>query len=361
MMQADVAMTPLSGRKVDARSVPTYTWNADLIYFDGPMLSLYKQDDGQDVLFAWLDCDDRKNRWSVFTIDRDQLRAYLLGDISLRSICLATHSVFVFDTGMDCKRRNWILLNRFPEEYLPAQSSYLKPEIATIAARRLVEDTPVDLVLGLNGELYLEDLEGIPKLYQQLYSFHYGMEHMDRPAVKHTVQKTMETWSGGIGAVNLFSGLKSVMPSIHRARLTELRYNSPGVIRLNLLPLMAEKILTAMDAIVCDDAFNAVEMLYKRIYDYFRAHKITGFDDENSSVQLELNDVQKKDLRYFIGEYFKHLGWDLYRERFSAVGMTEISQLRMLLAYYRRLRKLRKYVIAGKLKLDGKFPDDLTI
>lgn len=358
MMQADIAMIPLNGRKVDARSVPTYTWNADLIYFDGPMLSLYKQDDGQDVLFAWLDCDDRKNRWSVFPIKRDELRAYLLGEISLRSICLAAHSLLVFDTGVDCKRRNWILLNRFPEEYLPAQSSFLKSEIATASAKRLVSDTPADLVLGLNGELYLEDLEGIPKLYQQLYSFHYGMEHMDRPAVKHTVQKTMESWRGGIGAVNLFSGLRSVTPSIHRARLKELRYNSPGVIRLNLLPLMAEKIQTAMDAIVVENAFNAIEVLYKRIYDYFRDHKITGFDDEKSSVQLDLNDVQKKDLRYFVDEYFKHLGWELYRERFSAVGMSEISQLRMLLAYYRRLRNLRKFVIAGKLKLDGEFPAD---
>lgn len=358
MIQADIAMIQLNGRKVDARSVPTYTWNADLIYFDGPMLSLYKQDDGQDVLFAWIDCDDRRNRWSVFPIERDELRAYLLGDISLRSICLAAYSVFVFDTGMDCKRRNWIFLNRFPEEYLPAQSSFLKPEIATVAAKRLVADTPVDLVLGLNGELYLEDLEGIPKLYQQLYSFHYGMEHMDRQAVKHTVQKTMETWRGGIGAVNLFSGLRSVTPSIHRARLKELRYNSPGVICLNLLPLMAEKIRTAMDAIVSEDVFNTVEILYKRIYEYFRDHKITGFDDEKSSVQLELNDVQKKDLRYFVDEYFKYLGWASYRGRFNAVGMTEISQLRMLLAYYRRLRKLRKFVIEGKLKLDGRFPDD---
>lgn len=355
MIEATLEMMPLSGRKVDARSVPTYTWNADLIYFDGPMLSLYKQDDGQDVLFAWLDCDERKNRWSVFPIDRDDLREYLLGNISLRSVCQSVHSVFVFDTGIDCKRRNWMTINGYPDTYLPAHNSFLKPEIATPAAKRLVEDTSADLVLGINGELYLEDLEAIPKLYQQLYSFHYGMEHMDRPAVKHTVQKTMASWSGGIGAVNLFSGLRSVTPSIHRARLTELRYNSPGKIRLNLLPRMAEKIHTAMDAIRSEKIFDEVENLYKRIYDYFREHKITGFDDEHSSVQLELNAVQKQDMRYFVDMYFKLLGWSFYRDRFESVGMTEISQLRMLLAYYRRLRKLRKFVVVGKLKLDGEF------
>lgn len=355
MIEADVAMIPLAGKKVDARSLPTFTWNADLIYFDGPMLSLYKQEDGQDVLFAWLDCDERKNRWSVFPIDRDDLRGYLLGEITLRSVCLSAESVYVFDSGRDCKRRNWAELSKYPDEYLPAQNSFLKPEIATEAAKRLVADQAADLALGLNGELYLEDLEGIPRLYQQLYSFHYGMEHMDRPAVKHTVQRTMESWSGGIGAVNLFSSLRSVTPSIHRARLKELRYNSPGVIRLNLLPLMAKRIQTAMDAIRSDNAFDAVERLYKRIYDYFRAHKISGFDSENSAVQLELNDVQKKDLSLFVDEYFKYLDWAPYRARFNSVGTTEISQLRMLLAYYRRLRKLRKFVVAGKLKLDGEF------
>lgn len=348
-------LVTLRGTQVDGRTLPKYTWNADLIYFDGPLLSLYKREDGQDVLFSWLDCDERKNRWSVFPVHREQLREYLSGNITLRSICQEADPVLVFDTGMDSKRRNWVSLAKYPDEYLPAANSFLKPEISTPEAKKLVEDVATDMILGLDGELYLEDLEVIPKLYQQLYSFHYGLEHLDRPAVRHTVQRTMKTWKGGIGAVNLFGGLKTVTPSIHRARLRELRYNSPGKIRLNLLPVMAAKIKSAMAQIVPEANFNSCEELYNRVYAYFREHKISGFDDEQSSVQIELNDVQKADLRYYVDRFFAALAWDAYRQQFNSVDMTEISQLRMLLAYYRRLRRLRQYVVAKKLSLEGEF------
>ncbi len=343
----------LPGKKIRA---PELIWNSDLIYFDGPLLSLYKKDDGQDYLVSWIDCDDRKHRWAVFPVERETLQMYLNGEITLRSICLEAVNVVLFDTGKDAKRRNFVELEGFPGDYLPRKTSYLKPEISTEAAKKLIADSPVDMSLGINGELYLEDLELIPKLYQQLYSFHYGVEHLDRPAVRDSVQRSMHNWKGGFGAVNLFSGLKSVTPSIHRARLKELRYNSPGAIKLNLLPSLAEKIKSSMQCLLPQKVYDDSERLYKEVYSYFRDHKITGFDDERSDVQLELTEVQKKDLGFFAKRILDILGWDKHYDALQELGVTEISRLRMLLAYYRRLRRLREFVVAGKLSLEGEFP-----
>jgi len=346
-------LPPVRGKKLS--SAPKITWNADLIYFDGPLLSLYKQDDGQDYLVSWIDCDSRRNRWAMFPVERAALQGYLSGDISLRNLCIEAWVVILFDTGSDAKRRNWVQLEAFPEDYLPKKSSLLKSEVSTEAAKRLVEDKAIDIALGINGELYLEDLELIPKLYQQLYSFHYGIEHLHRPAVRHTVRKSMHTWSGGIGAVNLFSGLKSVTPSIHRARLIELRYNSPGAIRLNLLSSLAQKIRSSMNHLIPSEEYEAAETLYNEVYSYFRKYNITGFDDERSEVQLELSAVQKNDLRDFSEKMLAILGWQHHRDAFADLDVTEISRLRMLLAYYRRLRRLRDFVVARKLSLDGEF------
>jgi hypothetical protein len=348
----------ISGRPIDARSLPKFTWNADLIYFDGPMLSLFKQDDGQDVLFSWLDCDNRKNRWCIVPIPRESLRLYLAQTITLRSIFLAAPNTLVFHTGKDAKRRNFALLSSLPEEYLPSHDSYLVDQISTPAAKRLATEATQDVELGLNGELYLEDMEGIPKLYQQLYSFHYGMEHLDRPAVRDEVQTLMTRWRGGIGAVNLFSGLKNVTPSIHRARLLRLHYASPGHIKLNLLPTLAEKIRIAMSRIVEWDSFSDTEELYRDIYRYFKEHQIGGFDDERAVVEMDLPQHQVNDLMFFIDRFLSIIGWNSYRGNFVTLEMTAISQLRMLLAYYRRLRKLRDFVISGKLSLEGQFPFD---
>jgi hypothetical protein len=340
------------GKKVRA---PDLIWNTDLIYFDGPLLSLYKKDDGQDYFVSWIDCDDYKHRWAVFPVEREILRLYLKGEVTLRNVCLEANNVVLFDTGKDAKRRNFVEVDSFPKDYLPKKTSFLKPEISTEAAKKLVEDQAIDMSLGINGELYLEDLELIPKLYQQLYSFHYGVEHLDRPAVRDSVQRSMHNWKGGFGAVNLFSGLKTVTPSIHRARLKELRYNSPGIIRLNLLPSLADKIKLAMQNILPAKIYDDAERLYKEIYSYFREHKITGFDDERSDVQLELTELQKRDLDFFARKFLKILSWERHHKALQELGVTEISRLRMLLAYYRRLRRLRDFVVNGKLSLEGEF------
>jgi len=343
----------LPGRKVGSNELPKYTWNADLVAFDGPLLSLFKQNDGKDVLFSWLDCDSRRNRWCVIPVTRSELWSYLNGQISLRSLILALPSIYIFNTGAKASRRTFFEIEKLPVQYLPEPDSFLTSEISTSAAKRLISEPAVEETLKLVGEeIYLEDLEGIPKLYQQLYSFHYGMGHLGRPAVRDAVQRLMGQWHGGIGAVNLFSGLKNVTPSIHRARVTALDYHSPGSIKMSLLPLLSARIKLAMGKIVKKEDFSQSEELYNRVYSYFRKHQISGFDDERTVIEKDLPPHQINDLRFFITQFFGIMDWNDYAEHFSKLDITPVSQLRMLLAYYRRLRKLREYIIAEKLALE---------
>jgi hypothetical protein len=345
-------MPLLQGRRVTSSELPKYTWNADLVYFDGPFLSLFKQSDGRDALFAWLDCDNRSNRWCVIPVTRSELWHYLNGKVSLRSLILALPSILIFNTGAKASRRTFYEIDALLDDYLPDQESFLTPEISTAAAKKLISEPAQEENLILVGEeIYLEDLEAIPKLYQQLYSFHYGMDHLGRAAVRETVQSLMSQWHGGIGAVNLFSGLKNVTPSIHRARVMELRYSSPGIIKMSLLPFLSQRIKFAMNRILQRKDFLQTEELYSQIYAYFRKHKISGFDDERAVVERDLPAHQIEDLRYFVNNFFGIMGWDDYVEHFSKLEISPVSQLRMLLAYYRRLKKLRDYIIANKLAL----------
>lgn len=345
-------MPVLSGKKLNAGDLPKYTWNADLIAYDGPLLSLFKQSDGLDALFVWLDCDSTRNRWCVIPVTRSELWDYLSGKVALRALILALPSIYVFTTGATASRRTFTEVDKLPDFYLPDSDSFLTPDISTAAAKNLTDDPAQEETLVLVGEeIYLEDLEGIPKLYQQLYSFHYGMEHLSRPAVSHAVQKLMSDWHGGIGAVNLFSGLKTVTPSIHRARVVELRYNSPGVIKMSLLPLLSQRIKTAMSKVIGDNDFSSAESLYRQIYSYFKEHEISGLEDERAIVAKELMPHQIQDLKFFISKFFDIFGWQSYASHFDKLAITPVSQLRMLLAYYRRLRKLRDYIVARKLDL----------
>lgn len=345
------SLIELKGTPVDARSLPTYTWNADLIDFDGPLLSLFKTDEGQDVLFSWIDCDKKMNRWCIVPIHRELLWNYLNEKVTLRSVFLEATRILVFHSGKDSKRRRFLSIESLPDAYLPESDSFLRPEISTSAAKRLIADTPQDKILKLNGELYLDDLAGIPKLYQQLYSFHYGLEHLARPAVRGSVERLMSQWRGGIGAVNLFSGLKSVTPSIHRARLLQLQYNSPGFIRLSLLPKLARQIGLAMEKIESDESFLKSENLYREIYKYFKDHKIAGLEDERSLLEKTLLPHQVNALQGYVERFISVMGWESYQNDFNSLQMSAVSQLRMLCAYYRRIRKLREFVTQGKLEV----------
>lgn len=127
----------LRGQSVDASSISAYMRKADLIAFDGPLLSLYAQADGQEGLLMWLDHGREGSRWSLTPVNSDALRRYLAQEITLRDVLLPATKVFVFLSGEDALPKDCLELNRFPESYLPSESSYLADNISTPAAKLL--------------------------------------------------------------------------------------------------------------------------------------------------------------------------------------------------------------------------------
>lgn len=344
----------ITGEAIDGRSLPKHTWNADLVEFDGPLLSLFKSDRGDDVLYAWLDCTETRHRWCIIPVTRKNLRGYLAQKLSLLELFKLADSLVIFHATDALKRSGFIRTDweRLPTEYLPAADSFLTSEISTEAAKRLISEETEDYYLGLDGdELYIDDLAQIPKIYQQLYSFHYGLEHLGRAAVRGTLARLASKWTGGFSAVHIFSGLKSVTPSIHRARVSELRFNSPGHIKLDLLTDLAERIEVAALSLLNEDRHFAFEIFYKKVYRYFKDNKLSGFDDERVVAAENLSPEVSEQLSAYVADFFGLMAWDDYRAGFESVDANPLQQLRVLLAYYRRLNKLRPYLLQGKLFL----------
>lgn len=340
----------IDGKKIDARSLPKHQWNADLIEFEGPLLSLYKGESGNDVLYAWLDCTATRNRWCIIPVARKSLRDYLEQEKTLLELYVESEWLVVFHTGSSAKRSAFLQTSweKLPEAYLPDVDSYLTPEIATVAAEKLAEEITESYFLGLDGELYIDDFSLVPKIYQQLYSFHYGLEHLDRPAVRDSLNKLASSWTGGFSAVHLFTGLNSVTPSIHRAKVSEVQFASPGHIKLDLLPGLAKKIENSAMQIADPDSYVALEQFYSNVYRYFRENKISGFDDERA-VSANLAPEVIKRLQEYVDFFFGLMKWSDYRVGFDYLDVDALHQLRVLLAYYRRLRRLRPYLIGGNL------------
>lgn len=119
---------------------------ADLIEQDGPLLSLYYNDKGDDYLFYWLDSDATTNRWMLCRVDNATLYAYLHGERSLLQVIRGLTDGFVWITDLDAAgrqvRTQAVPLSALPPAYLPAADSFFE------FGRRqeLLEETGADRV-----------------------------------------------------------------------------------------------------------------------------------------------------------------------------------------------------------------------
>jgi hypothetical protein len=101
---------------------------ADLIFFEGPLLSHYVSSKGDDYLFYWVDKDERDNRWLVLRVNLSSLQKYMAKDLSLRELIENPNDGYLYqvDINNDLNYHDVKLVQPadLPEEYLPETDSY---------------------------------------------------------------------------------------------------------------------------------------------------------------------------------------------------------------------------------------------
>ena len=101
---------------------------ADLIYFDGPLLSHYMSEKGDNYLFHWVDSDDDYNRWIVIRTDIISIQQYLEKKINLRYLTKEANDGFVYSVDIDDELNytniKLVSIEDLPEDYVPTEESY---------------------------------------------------------------------------------------------------------------------------------------------------------------------------------------------------------------------------------------------
>ena len=101
---------------------------ADLIYFEGPLLSHYVSSKGDDYLFYWVDRDDSDNRWLVLRVSMANLQKYIGNVLTLRDLIENPNDGYLYsvDVNNDVCYHDIKLIqpSALPEEYLPERESY---------------------------------------------------------------------------------------------------------------------------------------------------------------------------------------------------------------------------------------------
>ena len=133
---------------------------ADLIYFEGPLLSHYVSSKGDDYLFYWVDSDSSNNRWLVLRVSIANLQRYIAGDVSLRELIESPNDGFLYQVDVDdAVRYHDVLLVQpadLPNEYLPATDSYYAFE--PIPSEEASELMTYELTIPYNERNRFEEL-----------------------------------------------------------------------------------------------------------------------------------------------------------------------------------------------------------
>jgi hypothetical protein len=113
---------------------------ADLLYYDGPFLSLLEleHDSGESYYFYyWCNLDERYNRWLIFRVTQKQVTDYLTGKTSLRAIIShpIDHYYFLGDMDNDSEWQQLYLVMSadLPLSYWPKENSWFDRELSGVS------------------------------------------------------------------------------------------------------------------------------------------------------------------------------------------------------------------------------------
>lgn len=99
----------------------------DLLYHEGPLLSVFKDNlYGNYYFYKWSDCDDKAHRWLVFKVSLKDLNDFFKKKISLIQLILEQPFSYVIDLDNDINpiQITLVSVENIPKSYLPESDSY---------------------------------------------------------------------------------------------------------------------------------------------------------------------------------------------------------------------------------------------
>jgi hypothetical protein len=79
---------------------------ANLVWYDGPLVALYRSVDGDLYIVSWQDCTDTANIWLWISVNRELAILYLRGEVDLLACLKKAEKMFMATVDTD-NRTQW--------------------------------------------------------------------------------------------------------------------------------------------------------------------------------------------------------------------------------------------------------------
>ncbi len=264
-------MISLSGMSLSSFPIADLRRTTDLIYFDGPLLSVYEHTNGEKYLYYWCDADDKVNRWMILRIDEASVLRLVNRIVPLGYVIpkgCRDDFVYFVDFATDRKPHNVVLtpVSNVPESYRPEDNCYLD-------AVEHRQDASSYAVL-VEGNWSVREIGDFPSLFSKVYSLLYWSNVLH---LKHQVQ---HPWRGGFSAMHFFNWLADAVPRQDRAYVSAIQYSSPGFMRFRLNGKIAEQVTKCLFVFKANKDF--INAQYDDLATYIRKNRLNEIWDENS-------------------------------------------------------------------------------
>lgn len=150
---------------------------ADLLYFDGPLLSYFKDNNNQHYLHYWCDTDESYNRWLVCKIPQRALSHFLTRQLTLPELIFASEPDSIYLVDMDEQLRYAHIvktqLAKLPEDYLPNDDTYYDASLSVFYDAQAVREVIVLLQQDVQEtktklELYEQAANRHPEAFREM-------------------------------------------------------------------------------------------------------------------------------------------------------------------------------------------------
>lgn len=191
----------------------------------------------------------------------------------------------------------------------------------------------------------LEDLYTFSKAYEQVYFLTFSLlpDLPDHAVERISHAYTAFPWQGGYSAVNFYNQLKYVVPPSDRPRINSMRYASPGVIELVLLVFVAKAISNIVKQVA--GSIREMNATYNEVMTDLQKRKLLRL--QVRQLELEVASDELEAIEHHADTMARMLGFGDHKALTARTGHPFIT-LKILLSFYRRLRKLAEFKNNGK-------------
>ena len=203
----------------------------------------------------------------------------------------------------------------------------------------------------LDGQWSLEDLMNFSRVYSQNYSFLYCLDTKAVDIASSRIESVLQNLElrGGLSYVNVYDIFRSHVAKEHRPQIHSIHYASPGWLDLVLNPEVASQFAKIL-GIYIGSTVAAAEA-YKRLYKIYSDLSATRKKLQSTTLKLNAqNTVVAQNLN---NELAKGLGFESLADLDAHTKDIEESS-KLLMAHYRRMEKMAKFVKSGK----ASFPEN---